>query len=150
MTVVAAPAPRLAVARDGVRRWLLAGAAAVAATVLVAVRDPHVPASYGLCPLHAATGLWCPACGALRATHDLAHLHLAAAWSENALWVALVPMVVAAWLVGLVGLVGLVSRSRGRPARPMPTWLGVVGMVVFVCFGVLRNLPAFAWLAPAR
>lgn len=144
MTVVAAPAPRIAVARDGVRRFLVAGAATVAATALVAVRDPHVPGSYGLCPLHAATGLWCPACGALRATHDLAHLHLAAAWSENALWVALVPMVVAAWLVGLV------RRARGRPARPMPTWLGVVGMVVFVCFGVLRNLPAFAWLAPAR
>lgn len=126
----------------GVRRPLVAGAWVAAATLLVALRDPHAAGSYGFCPLHAATGLWCPACGGLRATYDLAHLHLATAWSENALWVVVAPLVVVGWLVVLA------RRARGLPVRPVPAWAGVAGLVVVVVFGVLRNLPAFAWLAP--
>ena len=49
--------------------------------------------SYGVCPLYALTGLWCPACGGLRATHDLAHGDLAGAWAMNPLWVLAVPLV---------------------------------------------------------
>ena len=127
---------------DALRRPLVAGAVTAAATALVALRDPHAPGSYGLCPLHATTGLWCPACGGLRATHDLAHLHVATAWSENALWVAVVPLVVVGWLVVLI------RRARGLPVCPVPAWAGVAGLAAVAAFGVLRNLPAFAWLAP--
>lgn len=137
-------APRAAAPVHGgpVRRPLVVGAWVAAATALVALRDPHVAWSYGACPLHAATGLWCPACGGLRATYDLAHLHLAAAWGENALWVAVAPLVVLGWLVTVV------RRARGLPVRPLPVWAGAAGLAVVVAFGVLRNLPAFAWLAP--
>ena len=136
-----APAPEQGPG-DVLRRPLVVGASVVAATGLVALRDPHVPWSYGICPFHAVTGLWCPACGGLRATYDLAHLHLAAAWGENALWVVVVPLVVVGWLVTLV------RRARGLPARQVPAWAAVAGLAVVVGFGVLRNLPGFAWLAP--
>lgn len=142
MTAAAEARTAPARGRQGLRRPLAAGAAVAVATALVALRDPHVVGSYGLCPLHAATGLWCPACGGLRATYDLAHLHLAAAWSENALWVAVVPLVVVGWLLALA------RRVRGLPARPAPPWAAVVGLAVVLVFGVMRNLPAFAWLAP--
>jgi len=132
----------LARGREAVRRPLVVGASVAAATALVALRDPHVAYSYGFCPLHAATGLYCPACGGLRATYDLAHLHLATAWSENALWVATIPMLVVGWIVAVV------RRARGLPARPVPVWAQVAGLAVVVVFGVLRNLPAFAWLRP--
>ena len=101
-----------------------------------------MPGSYGFCPLVALTGLYCPACGALRATHDLAHLDLAAAWASNPLWVALVPVLVVGWGVALV------RRLRGTPERPLPVWLGWATLAVVVVFGVLRNVPAFAWMAP--
>ena len=104
------------------RRPLVGGAWVAAATLLVALRDPHAAGSYGFCPLHAATGLWCPACGGLRATYDLAHLHLSTAWSENALWVAAAPLVVVGWLVALV------RRARGLPTRPVPVWAQVTGL----------------------
>lgn len=142
MTVATVAATATRRPRDGVRPLALAGLAAAAGAALVALRDPHVPGSYGVCPLAALTGLACPACGALRATHDLAHLHLAAAWSQNALWVALVPLLVAGWAVALV------RRWRGAPARALPGWLGWAGLAVVVAFGVARNLPALAWLAP--
>lgn len=127
---------------DALRRPLVVGAWFAAGTALVALRDPHVAFSYGFCPLHTLTGLWCPACGGLRATYDLTHLHLAAAWGENALWVLVAPLVVLGWLVVLV------RRARGLPPRPVPAWIGWLGLAVVVAFGVLRNLPAFAWLAP--
>ncbi len=124
------------------RGLLGTGVAVVTATVVVAVRDPHVPGSYGFCPLYLVTGLYCPACGALRATHDLAHLDLAAAWSQNALWVLVAPAVVIGWVVLVV------RRVRGLPSRPLPVWLGWAGLALVAIFGILRNVPAFAWLAP--
>ena len=142
MTAVTASGPDLRSGLAGARGPLVAGAAAAAAAALVALRDPHETGSYGLCPLHTLTGLWCPACGGLRATYDLAHLHLATAWSENALWVAVLPFVVLGWLAAVV------RRARGLPTRPPRAWATAVGLALVLAFGVLRNVPAFGWLAP--
>jgi len=126
-----------------VRRPLVAGGLTVAATVLLALRDPHTTGSYGVCPLYALTGLWCPACGGLRATHDLAHGDVAGAWSMNPLWVLAVPLVVALWGRLVVG------RAQGRAVRPAPAWLAWSTLAVILAFGILRNVPALApWLAP--
>lgn len=122
---------------------LVAGAVVAVSTLVLAVRDPHTTGSYGVCPLHALTGLWCPACGGLRATHDLAHGDLAGAWSMNPLWVLAVPVVIALW--GRL----VVRRAQGRPARPTPAWLAWATLAVLLLFGVLRNVPVLApWLAP--
>ncbi|WP_239070145.1 DUF2752 domain-containing protein [Cellulomonas chitinilytica] len=107
------------------------------------MRDPHVPGSYAVCPLKALTGLSCPACGCLRATHDLAHGDLAGAWGMNPLWVLAVPLVAALWLRWFT------AAATGRPSRAIPVRAGWVGLAVVLVFGVLRNVPALApWLAP--
>jgi len=138
-----APASAVAGRRASVRGPLVAGAVVVAATAVLAVRDPHTTGSYGVCPLVTLTGLWCPACGGLRATHDLAHGDLAGAWSMNPLWVLLVPVVVALW--GRL----VVRRAQGRTVRPAPAWAAWAFLGVVVVFGVLRNVPALTpWLAP--
>lgn len=143
------PLPSVALAagvagrRASVRGPLVAGGLVAAATVVLALRDPHTSGSYGYCPLHALTGLWCPACGGLRATHDLAHGNLAGAWSMNPLFVLAVPLAIALW-ARLV-----LRRTQGRAVRPTPAWLAWVGLAVVLAFGVLRNIPALApWLAP--
>ncbi|WP_421741710.1 DUF2752 domain-containing protein [Cellulomonas sp.] len=129
--------------RASVRGPLVAGAVAVAATVVLAVRDPHATGSYGVCPLYTLAGLWCPACGGLRATHDLTHGDLAGAWSMNPLWVLAVPVVVALW--GRL----VVLRAQGRRVRPAPAWAAWAFLAVIAVFGVLRNVPALGpWLAP--
>lgn len=70
------------------RRSLAApvGVAAVAVTAAAVLhfRDPHSAGSYGVCPMYALTGLWCPACGGLRAVNDLTNLDIGAAVSSNA------------------------------------------------------------------
>nr|WP_241744010.1 DUF2752 domain-containing protein [Cellulosimicrobium arenosum] len=90
------------------------------------------------------TGLECPGCGALRATHDLAHLDLAGAWSMNPLWVVLAPTLVLMWGWWMA------RAWTGRPVRPLPVPVAWVGLGVLVVFGVLRNVPALSgWLGPA-
>lgn len=120
------------------------GALVAAATTYVGVVDPNRPGHYVTCPLLALTGLACPGCGGLRATHDLAHLDLAAAWAMNPLWVLVAPVLVVLWAVWLV------RALRGRAAPRVPAVVAWGFLVVLVAFGVLRNVPALVpWLGPA-
>ena len=118
-------------------------ALAAAAVGVVAAVDPNEAGHYPTCPFLALTGLACPGCGSLRAVHALAHGDAGAALSLNLLTVlAIVPLVVI-WARWLVRTRTGVLRSTVAPA---PLLWGL--LVVVVTFGVLRNLPAFAWLAP--
>lgn len=114
-----------------------AGLAALGTAVIV-WRDPHVSGNLGACPLLLLTGLACPACGALRATDDLAHGRLTEAWSHNPLWVVVVPLLVILWTRWVV------RRRRGQTTGPLSSRWAVAGLAVLVLFGVLRNLPALA------
>lgn len=132
------PVPRTALAP------LVTGAVVAAATAYVALVDPNRPGHYLTCPLLALTGLACPGCGGLRATHDLARLDLAGAWAANPLWVLVAPLLVALWAVWLV------RAWRGRPGPRVPAGVAWTGLAVLVVFGVLRNVPALTgWLGPA-
>ncbi|MPV49922.1 DUF2752 domain-containing protein [Pseudactinotalea sp. HY160] len=112
-------------------------AVAAAATALVAVRDPH-GGGYGLCPVLALTGWFCPTCGGLRAVHDLTAGDLAGAWAMN-------PLVTLAVPVAALALVAWTIRAwTGRRARQLPTWLVITAGAVAVLFALLRNLPALA------
>ncbi|MFJ4109275.1 DUF2752 domain-containing protein [Oerskovia enterophila] len=132
-----------------VGRWragvapLVAGGVVAGATLVLALVDPH-EGGYPLCPLLALTGWACPACGGLRATHDLATGDIAGAWAMNPLWVVVVPFLVVAWVLWL-------RRAwTGTRARAVPAWAGVVALVVLVGFGVARNIPAMVpFLGPS-
>ncbi|GAA1734694.1 hypothetical protein GCM10009809_32430 [Isoptericola hypogeus] len=139
--------PALRRGRAGAAQPLAWGALGAAATALVAAVDPHVGGRYPACPLLALTGLACPLCGALRATHDLAHLDVAGAWAANPLWVLVVPVLVLAWATWTVRAWrwGRADAGRARTAQrvPLRLLLVLVGGAAVV-FGVLRNVPALA------
>jgi Protein of unknown function (DUF2752) len=116
-----------------------------AATAALHVRDPHQHGSWGLCPLYATTGIYCPGCGGLRAVNDLTDGHVGAALSSNVLVTLMIP-------VGVVLLsIWALDRWRGR-YRSVP-WstlrpLVVSLVTVMFLFAVARNTGAGAWLAP--
>lgn len=133
--------PRISARRAELRGPAVAAVAVLTATAAIALVDPnttHVP----LCPFHAATGLWCPLCGGLRAVYALAHRQPGTALHDNLLFVLAVPVLVALWADWAY------RSGTGRPGRRLPrvTWPLLVG--VGIGFTVLRNLPGFGWLAP--
>lgn len=149
----AAPSAPTRMAR--VRAPLLSAAFIGAATLALHLRDPHQSGSWGLCPLYALTGIYCPGCGGLRAVNDLTHGDLSAALSSNLLFVLTIPLLAWLWL-------GWLGRSwRGGPADPHGphlarriagvdhrVLLGLAAFLVLISFTVLRNTAAGAWLAP--
>ncbi|ROS74391.1 DUF2752 domain-containing protein [Cellulomonas sp. PhB143] len=144
MTVPAAAGGRAACAPRPALGPLAVGAAAASALAYVAVVDPNRPGHYLVCPVLALTGWSCPACGGLRATHDLTRLDLAAAWSANPLWVMLAPVLVAAWAAWLVRALRGQPRPPGARAGTRVPARALVVLGVVVAFGVLRNVPVLA------
>jgi hypothetical protein len=115
----------------------------VAAFGYVAGVDPNTPGHYPVCPLLHYTGVYCPGCGGLRSAYAVAHGHLGTALGCNAVAVAGYALFAVVWVIWF-------GRSvRGRtfaPALPI-SWLWVLGTLL-LAFGVVRNLPFGAALAP--
>jgi hypothetical protein len=96
------------------------------------------------CPLHDYTGWHCAACGGTRSLHAFVNGEFVQAHAWNPL---ILPLM--CWM-GLLLADGLGVLPRGLTRLSRSTRL--VGVVVFVLsiYTVLRNLPAFAVLAPHR
>ena len=129
-----------------VRPLAVGGLLVGAATVALHFRDPHQHGSWGLCPLYALTGIYCPGCGGLRAVNDLTNGNLRAALSSNVFVVLLMPVVVGWWLTAVR------SRWRGVAAVPFArrhatTFTYVIGGLGLF-FMVVRNTPWGSALAP--
>lgn len=142
-------------AATGHRRWSrslpawTAPAAASAATVVALTVlhrvDPHEPGHYPGCPFLATTGLYCPGCGSLRATHDLLHGDVAGALARNPAALLVLPYLALALVTWLL-------RSTGRPvprSTSLPPWLLWTLLGAVLAYGVLRNVPGWTWLSPA-
>lgn len=103
--------------------------------------DPSQHGFYPRCFFKMMTGLDCPGCGGLRATHQLLHGHIRAAFALNPLFIAAIP--VAAFFSSRA----LFERITGHKSRRVmghstAVW---IGGVIVIAFGVLRNLPWRAW-----
>jgi hypothetical protein len=106
-------------------------------TAWVMLRNPLQATVFPPCPLHATTGLWCPGCGATRASYLLLHGDVASALHFNALWVVLAPF-------ALYQAVAFAGQAFGvRWLRPVPlTQVMIVALLgALLGFGLVRNLP---------
>jgi hypothetical protein len=122
----------------------LVGAAGLAGAMVLHLRDPHGQGTYGFCPFLVLTGHPCAGCGGLRAVNDLTHGDLVGAVSSNVLAVVLVGVVGVTWLLWAIRR----WRGDGGPMIRVNERIGVIVVVVFVAFGIVRNTPWGAWLAP--
>lgn len=132
-------------ARGPHRALLPLGIAAAGLAIAVGVQlvfDPfrtHIP----LCVLNHLTGLECPGCGAIRSVHALLDGDLLLALRNNALITVAIPLIA----IGL--LTWAVRRVRGLRTDLMPSRAVLLALVsIAVLYAVLRNIPAFWFLAP--
>jgi hypothetical protein len=97
--------------------------------------DPSQSSLLPPCPVHLATGLYCPGCGSTRAVHCLLHGDLPGALAKNALMVVSIPSIML-----------LCLRPKWAYLRPVP-W---IVLAVIVAYTMLRNLTIFPFvlLAP--
>ena len=147
MVTIHAEAPPAGPVTDRRRRLAAPAVVAglvVAATAYVYAVDPNAPGHYPVCPTYALAGIYCPGCGMLRATHDLAHGDLAGAMQRNPLAPLILGGLVAIWL-GWVWSRWTGRRIEWRPGRWTP-WI-IAGL--FIAFTVARNIPGWTWLSPA-
>lgn len=123
------------------RGWLVAGVVAgLAFATLLFFHRPQGQFFFPRCTFHTVTGLWCPGCGGLRATHELLHGHWFAALRCNALYVLGVPLALGGWW----------WRRRTGRGFDLSARHGWILLAVIVLFTLLRNVPwpPFVWLAP--
>jgi hypothetical protein len=130
-------------ARKGRAGWVLGIPVVLAAGAVLYAFSPAEYSFYPFCLFHEMTGLHCPGCGGTRAAHQLLHGNVLAALRLNALLVVSLPFC-GWWGIGVAtGRIG--RRPAGTSCSLRRLWLLLALALVF---GVLRNLPAFAWLAP--
>ena len=138
------PKPSNTVVRRGLA---LAAAVAVPAGLAVLYRIPPTEGSfYPHCAFHSLTGLHCPGCGATRCLYALLHGNLAQAAAYNALFLALLPLLLT-WVGWMWGCALL---GRPLPVLRIPPWVFRALLLLMIAFWIVRNLPfpPFTLLAP--
>lgn len=114
---------------------IIAGVLVIGALFLLYRFNPIETAIFLPCPLHYATGYYCPGCGSLRATHALLHGHVRDAMSLNPLMVLSIPV------LGVMFF---------HPSWVYKRWVPWAAFWILILYGILRNIPVwpFTVLAP--
>jgi hypothetical protein len=123
---------------------LVAAGAAAASVVLVGAVYPRYPELFPSCPSRTLFGVWCPLCGGTSSASALATGRVPDAIRFNAFVPVLVLLTAWSWLAW-------VGRSVQRDWLPaVPRWLWTTVGVLWLAYGVLRNVPIepFASLKP--
>ena len=97
------------------------------------------------CWFYELTGLYCPGCGSGRACYALLHGDWRGAFRHNILFL---PLGFPAALVFLHEYLRLLVPRLGLKPVTVPRRLAEGCCVLIFLFWILRNLPAFAFLAP--
>lgn len=96
------------------------------------------------CVFHEITGWYCPGCGVTRMCLSLLHLDLATAYQCNQALMITAP-ILAVILCCL--LYRYIRYGTCRVSRWVNGWM-IILIVVYVVFGVVRNLPGMEHLQP--
>ena len=107
--------------------------AAGAALLVLFLFDPASVRIYPPCPFHALTGLNCPGCGSLRASHALLHGEFQRALALNPLMVAALPVLV------------ILRLKPSWAYSPKVAWLAAVTLIAY---GIVRNCAIWPFLPP--
>ena len=96
------------------------------------------------CMFHKITGFYCPGCGVSRMCIHLIQLDFYKAFRSNPGVFISLPFLAVLFLMHLHDYI----RYNHIPKYKWLTVLEIIDAVILIIFGVLRNIPAFAFLAP--
>ena len=94
------------------------------------------------CPIKKITGLYCPGCGITRMFLSLLKLDFYQAFRYNPLLFITLPV-----FLFFIGNAILTKKTPLYNKVPDKIWIVVI--VLFIGYGVLRNIPFFDFLAPS-
>ena len=100
----------------------------IAVTLFLFFFDSNKEKTFPFCPFYKLTGLFCPGCGTMRASHFLLHGDFSSALKMNLLFVFSLPV------IALLLFIPDLSYKKYAP------W---VALGVLVGYGVLRNIPIY-------
>lgn len=93
------------------------------------------------CPIKKLTGLYCPGCGITRMFFSILQLDFYQAFRYNPLVFISLPFFIFFYLQSLF--------TKKEPLyNKVPTKVWVALIIIFIIYGILRNIPFFTFLAP--
>ena len=96
---------------------------------------------YISCPFKEITGFYCPGCGITRMLLSILKLDFYGAFRYNPLLFISIP-------IGLYLYIDYLIRKENSLYKKIPEKGWYVVIVIFIIYGILRNIPAFDFLAP--
>lgn len=96
---------------------------------------------YILCPIKEITNLYCPGCGITRMLLSLLKLDFIKAFNYN-------PLVFISLPIGLYLYIDYLIKKDKSLYKKIPEKIWYIVIIIFIVYGILRNIPAFDFLAP--
>ncbi len=130
------------------RRAAVAGVLCACALAGASYLYFHDPYQYPLpCMFYFLTGLYCPGCGAGRASYALLHGHILDAFCYNPLMTLLLPFI---GLYVVVRGMDWIITGKNHVDRRISVKLLAAVLILILVYGALRNIPVFPFelLAP--
>lgn len=124
----------------------VAAAALIAVAALLYLYFTEEGSGSGIpCPILKYTGLYCPGCGISRALRSILHLDFYRALRYNAVFTFAFPFI-SAYIFALI--LSYIKNGTDTVSGKIPIVIPYIAVGIFILFGILRNIPAFSFLAP--
>ena len=95
------------------------------------------------CPIKEITGLYCPGCGITRMLQAILQLNFYQAFRYNPLLFISLPFFIFFTIEGII-------TKKDPLYNKIPNKILITIIIIFIIYGILRNLPLFDFLAPTR
>lgn len=93
------------------------------------------------CPIKEITGLYCPGCGITRMLQAILQLNFYQAFRYNPLLFISLPFFIFFTIEGII-------TKKDPLYNKIPNKTLITIIIIFIIYGILRNLPLFDFLAP--
>ena len=92
------------------------------------------------CPIYTITGLYCPGCGITRMFFSILTLDFYQAFRYNP----------AVFILLIIAIIYWIIKLFFKKDLKVPDYVYYILLVIFIVYGILRNIPEFYYLIPTE